>query len=280
MTQPPVTVTDWSARVETGQALDETQLAGLVSESLDASHGMLFTATPREELDEIGRYGRLQDQAWCGQVRAIVAAHNRASDAQREFAADEVALALGVSPISGARVLGQALDVAGLPGLLESVENGLLTQRHALAVVRELGMVELTVEQRDAVVLLALARYTGQTPGQLAKLVQRLVIQVDLAAAAARRDVATDRRCVAVFGDVDGQGGLSARGPLEQIAAIKARLTAELDNQVLDPADERTRAQREFDLFVELLTTGTLHERPLVDYSVAVIVPFSTTARG
>lgn len=44
---------------------------------------MLFTATPREELDEIGRFQRLADQAWAGQVRAIVAAYNRCSQEQR-----------------------------------------------------------------------------------------------------------------------------------------------------------------------------------------------------
>jgi hypothetical protein len=277
---PTTTVTDWSARVDAGQALDEGALASLVTESLDASLGMLFTATPREELDEIGRYARLQDEAWCGQVRSIVAAYNRASDAQREFAADEIALALGISPLSGSRVLGEALDVAGLPGLLESVENNVLTRRHALAIVRELSLVELTVEQRHAVTLLTLARYTGQTPGQLAQLVKRLILQVDLAAAQARRDVATGRRYVAAYGDVDGQASLSARGPAEQIAAIKARLAAELDAQIVDPADDRTRAQREYDLFVELLTTGTVGDQQLLDYSVAVIVPFSTAAGG
>jgi hypothetical protein len=277
---PTATVTDWYARVDAGQALDATQLAERVDASLDASLGMLFTATPREELDEIGRYARLQDEAWCGQVRSIVAAYNRASDAQREFAADEIALALGISPLSGSRVLGEALDVAGLPGLLESVENNVLTRRHALAVTRELSLVELTVEQRHAVVLLTLARYTGQTPGQLAKLVARLIVQVDLAAAAARQEIATGRRYVAAYGDVDGQAALSAKGPAEQIAAIKARLAAELDNRVLDASDDRTRAQREFDLFVELLTTGTVGDQQLLDYSVAVIVPFSTAAGG
>ena len=271
-------VTDWSARVEAGQALDEGALASLVTQSLDASLGMLFTATPREELDEIGRFGRLQDQAWAGQVRAIVAAYNRASDAQRQFAADEVALALGISPTAGCRVLAEALDVAGLPGLLETVESGVLTRRHALAVVRELNLVPLSVEQRHAVVLLALARYAGQTPGQLAQVVARLVVQVDLAAAQARRETATRHRHVAVYRDVDGQAVLSARGPAERIAAIKARLAAELDAH--PGADDRTRAQREFDLLADLLTGGTLDGQPVVDYSVAVIVPFSTAAGG
>jgi hypothetical protein len=272
-------VTDWSSRPD-GTALGPDDLAALVDQTLDASLGMLFTATPRAELDEIGRFQRLQDQAWAGQVRAIVAAYNRASDAEREFAADEIALAIGASPTAGSRLLGTALDVAGLPGLLEAVEAGWLTSRHALAVVAELGTVALSVEQRHAIVLMALARYVGETPGELSKLIARLILQIDLAAAQLRHDQASRSRHVTVRRDIDGQAVLSARGPLERIAAIKARLTAELDQQNLDPDDIRTREQREFDLFTELLTTGTLDGQDAADYTVAVVVPFTVAAGG
>jgi hypothetical protein len=272
-------VTDWSSRPD-GTALGPEDLAALLDQTLDSSLGMLFTATPRAELDEIGRFQRLQDQAWAGQVRAIVAAYNRASDAEREFAADEVALAIGASPTAGSRLLDTALDVAGLPGLLEAVEAGWLTSRHALAVVAELGTVALSVEQRHAIVLMALARYQGQTPGELSKLIARLILQIDLAAAQLRHDQATRTRHVTVRRDIDGQAVLSARGPLEKIAAIKARLTAELDRQNLDPDDTRSRAQREFDLFTELLTTGTLDGQGVADYTVAVVVPFTVAAGG
>ena len=276
--QRTASVTDWSSRPDV-PALGPEDLAALVDRTLDDSLGMLFTATPREELDEIGRFQRLQDQAWAGQLRAIVAAYNRCTDAQREFASDEVALAIGASPTAGGRLLDAALDVSGLPGLLEAVEAGWLSSRHALAVVRELSLIMLTVEQRHAIVLMALARYTGQTPGELGKLIARLILQVDLAAAQHREDHATRQRGVLSRRDIDGQGVLSARGPLEKIAAIKARLAAELDNQNLHPDDPRTRSQREFDLFTELLTTGTLGGHAVPDYSVAVIVPF-TTANG
>jgi hypothetical protein len=272
-------VTDWSSRPDV-TALGPEDLAALLDRTLDASLGMLFTATPREELDEIGRFQRLQDQAWAGQVRAIVAAYNRASDAEREFAADEVALAIGASPTAGSRLLGTALDVAGLPGLLEAVEAGWLTARHVLAVVAELGAVALSVEQRHAVVLMALARYAGETPGELGKLIARLILQIDLAAARLRQDQASRSRHVQVRGDIDGQAVLSARGPLATIAAIKARLAAELDRENLHPDDTRTRQQREFDLFAELLTTGTVDGQTVPDYSVAVIVPFSVATGG
>ncbi len=146
--------------------------------------------------------------------------------------------------------------------------------------MRELGLVDLTSEQRHAVTLMALARYAGQTPGELARVVARLVLTVDLAAAQARRDRATLGRRVDLRADTDGQAILSARGPIETIAAIKARLSAELNDQQLDVDDPRTRDQREFDLLADLLTSGTVDGQPVVDYSVAVIVPFSTADGG
>jgi hypothetical protein len=136
------------------------------------------------------------------------------------------------------------------------------------------------VEQRHAVVLMALARYAGETPGELGKLIARLILQIDLAAAGLRQDQASRSRHVQVRGDIDGQAVLSARGPLATIAAIKARLAAELDRENLHPDDTRTRQQREFDLFAELLTTGTVDGQTVPDYSVAVIVPFSVATGG
>ncbi len=60
--------------------------AALVDRSLDAMGTLLFTATPREELDQIRQFRRLRDLAFAGQLRAIVAGHTRATAAQRFFA--------------------------------------------------------------------------------------------------------------------------------------------------------------------------------------------------
>src|SRR3954469_10510201 len=157
------TSTDWSSR-PVPAALSPEQLAALVDGAVDRTGGLLFTATPTEELDAIGRWQQLKDQAFAGQMREITAAYNRASSAQREFAADEVGLAIGATTGTGGRLVAQALSLCALPGLLEAVEAGQLTERHALAVLRELDRVELSLEQRQAVVLLTLARCRGQAP--------------------------------------------------------------------------------------------------------------------
>src|SRR3954467_10501284 len=94
------TSTDWSSR-PVPTAKSPAELAALVDESFSRFEGLLFTATPTEELDEIGRWQQLKDQAFAGQVRAIVAAYNRAGAEEREFAADEVGLAIGATSTTG-----------------------------------------------------------------------------------------------------------------------------------------------------------------------------------
>src|SRR3954466_5728442 len=231
--------TAWAAR-PVPTAMSPEKLASFVDRSLARTDAMLFTATPIEELDAIGRWQQLKDQAFAGQMREIVAAYNRAGAAEREFAADEVGLAVGATSTTGGNLVHQALSIAELPGLLEAVEAGQLTERHVLAVLRELDKVDLTLEQRQAVVLVMLARFAGHAPGELGELVARLIVQVDRAAAAARDAVAARQRQVRFSRDVDGQAIVTARGPADRIAAIRASLEAKLSEQVA-PDDERSR---------------------------------------
>src|SRR4051812_24664988 len=96
-------------------ALSPEKLAAFVDRSIARTDGLLFTATPSEELDEIGRWQQLKDQAFAGQVRAIVAAYNRAGVKERDFAADEVGLAVGATSTTGGNLVAQALALAALP---------------------------------------------------------------------------------------------------------------------------------------------------------------------
>src|SRR4051812_20203973 len=265
---------DWSVR-PVPAAMSVEQLAGFVETSIARTDGMLFTATPTEELDEIGRLQQIKDHAYAAQLRAIVAAYNRAGREERQFAADEVGLAIGATSMTGGNLVAHALSVCELPGLLEAVEAGQLTERHVYAVIGELYLVELTLEQRACVVLVMLAQYSGQTPGELKALVKRLIIPVDKAAAAARDAHATAGRKVWFSRDVDGQAVLLARGPAAKIAAIRASLEATLPLDA-EPGDERNRGAREFDLLFQLLTGGELPGQ----WHAEVIVPFSVADGG
>src|SRR3954453_24093478 len=132
---------DWSVR-PVPAAMSVEELAGFVETSIARMDGMLFTATPAEELDEIGRLQQIKDQAYAEQLRAIVAAYNRAGREERDFAADEVGLAIGATSTTGGRLVAHALSVCELPGLLEAVEAGQLTERHVYAFTDELDKVE------------------------------------------------------------------------------------------------------------------------------------------
>src|SRR5690242_16380969 len=111
-------VQEWSSR-STPMAMSPEKLASFVDREITRLDGMLFTATPTEELDSFGRWQRLKDLAFAGLMRQIVAAHNRASQAERDFAADEVGLAIGATTTTGGALVVQALALGELPGLLE-----------------------------------------------------------------------------------------------------------------------------------------------------------------
>jgi hypothetical protein len=260
----PLPRTAWSDRVRVladASGVSSNGLGDLVETELARADGVLFTATPTEELDQISRWQRLSDAAWCGQVREIVASHNRMSTTQREFLACEVALALNISDSCAQDLVATALLAADAAGLVEAVEAGLLTVRHVHAVLRELAGAGLTSEEQHAVVTVALVRYTGETPADLGKLVARLVLTVHPAAAAAKESDATYRRRVRFRAVEDGQGLLIARGPLAQIEAMRAALAAgagAVPHDRPDPDGEhsRTRDAIEFDLLHDLLVGG------------------------
>ncbi len=272
--------TAWRDRVRVLESAAGVTLDGLgelVEAELTRVEGVLFTATPAEELDEISRWARLSDAAWCGQVRAIGAAHNRMPAAQREFLPCEVALALNLSDTAAQDMVATGLLTASIPGLLEAVEVGMLTVRHAYAVLGALSGTGLSAEEQHAVVTIALARYTDQTPVQLGKLVSKLVLLVNSAAAQAREADRTAHRQVRFRAVEDGQGLLTARGPLAQIEAVRAALAAKLGPA--DPDQPSNQDAREFDLLVELLTTGE-SGGPGGQWTAAIVIPHHIATGG
>src|SRR4051812_50190325 len=108
------TTTAWATR-PVSTAMSPEKMAALIDRSIARTDGMLFTATPTAELDAIGQWQQLKDQAFAGLMREIVAAYNRAEVEQRDFAADEVGLAIGATTTTGGNLLGQGLSLAGLP---------------------------------------------------------------------------------------------------------------------------------------------------------------------
>jgi len=134
---------------------------------------------------------------------------------------------------------------------------------------------DLGLHQQQLVVVLALARSRGQTPGELRRLVTRLVLSVDLAAAEARKKVKDRRRNVRFTALGDDQASITATGPLAMVEAIRASLEATLPLE-REEGDERSKDERKFDLLVELLTGSTMPG----SWTASVVVPFSTATGG
>ena len=272
----------WSRPVGAGRPVGvvktPAELLVLLQRAQARSAGKVRAATPAEDFEGITSWSRLQDQAAAGLWRAISASHSRAGRGDREFLGDEVALAIGASPGRGSREYDLALAACALPGLVEAVEDGTFTQWHARLLIRELNQVPaLSLEQRQAVVLIALARYHGQDDLRLAKDTARLIASIDPVAAAQRQQVADSRRQVLTWTEGDSQAALLLRGPAERIAAAKAALTATAAALAAAGADQQTLDQRMFDSALELLTGGRTGPGA---WHVNIVVPFSTATGG
>ncbi|MCW2614009.1 MAG: hypothetical protein JWN08_1003 [Frankiales bacterium] len=266
-------------RVVPPAAATPEKLAARVDPALDRADRVLFTVTPRDELDGAARWQRLADEAWCGQLRHVVASTVRLSGSDRDFAGDELALALGLAPATGRALVWEYGSIAALPGLVEAVEVGRLTVRHVRAFMRAVDEVSLTLEQRQAVALIALARYRDQTPGEWADVVRRLVLTVDPQAAARRRTEKTAERKARFYPQPDEQGAMWLQAPVEQVARAEARLDAEA-RRLKAAGDERTTEQLVCDLALALLADGTLAGQPVPAFEVHVVVPLATLEGG
>lgn len=255
------------------------RIAGLVEQAVSRYDGMLFTATPTQDLDAVIASQHLLNQAFALQLRTLTATSNRAIGDERYWVSDEVGLALGLSAVTGDALLRLATQACELPGLLEAVEANLLTDRHLRAVVRTVcdADLALTLEHRQAVVAIMLTRYTGQTPNELTKLLSKLILQIDLAAAQRRQELADTARGIRAWERVNGQASVMLTGPKPQIGAVLAALARQDSISERQPGDERSHDNRLFDLAVALLTGGAEAQG---GWEATIVIPYSTATGG
>ena len=121
------------------------QLAARVDAELEVADRLMFTVTPKQELDGFARWQLLADQGWCGLLRQVVAATVRMSREDRDFAGDELALSLNIGPMAGRSMVWDFGAIAALPGLVESVEAGRISVRHVKACLRVLDETSLSL---------------------------------------------------------------------------------------------------------------------------------------
>ena len=179
----------------------------------------------------------------------------RVEPAYRRYVADEVALALRLSP-GQARNLVEEVEMArSVPALWALMSDGTLSAQHARAISAQLACLALS-DQADvqAVLDLVLPKASSRTPHQLAQLVDAACLTLDLEVAERRRAKTRADRDVTSFPTGDSGAGFMAHGPVERIA----EMVASLDSLTWPrhPDDDRTAAQRRFDTLHQLVCGG------------------------
>ncbi len=176
-----------------------------------------------------------------------------------EFAADEVAAALGLSRRGGEDRLGEAVVWArSLPGTLAALHHGAITLTIARVLAAE--TVALDDTQCAQVESAVLPRVGGRTAAQVRAITRRAVLAVDPAAATARHQVAVAGRGVSVEPQTDGMADLRANLPAPDALAVFDTLDR-IAFAATGPGDPRSVDARRADTLVAVFTalrdTGT-----------------------
>ena len=109
--------------------VEAARVAEMVEQAQSRFDGMLFTATPTQDLDAVTACQHLANQAFALMLRTLTALTNRAGSDEREEVPDEIALALNVSSGTGWSLQHLAVQACELPGLVEAVEANQLGDR-------------------------------------------------------------------------------------------------------------------------------------------------------
>ena len=189
-------------------------------------------------------------------LQAVVAQMlQRIEPAYRRYVADEVALALRLSPGQARNLVDEVELVQSVPALWALMGDGTLSAQHARAISSQLACLALSdPDDVQAVLDLVLPKVPGRTPHQLAQLVDAACLTLDLEVAERRRTKTRADRDVTSFPTGDSGAALMAHGPVERIA----EMVASLDSLTWPrhPDDDRTAAQRRFDALHQLVCGG------------------------
>jgi hypothetical protein len=204
-------------------------------------------------------------------LRPPEVAEERDPEDYSEFAADEVAAMLAVSPESAGNHLDLAVALSTrLPATLAALERGEIDYNRARAVYQATR--NLTGEQAKEVEEQVLAGGRRDSHDAFGKAVRRAVLQADPDGAEQRRKQAKAERYVEVKGREDGIAELELVTGAELTEAIFRRLTALAKDQA--PGDKRTLMQRRVDVAASLLLGAESGGRPPVE--VHVTIPAAT----
>lgn len=172
-----------------------------------------------------------------------------------EWVADHLACAQNVSIARAGRDVALAYTLTHrLPHTLTALRDGTLDRARVDIIDR--ATVGLTDEHAQAVDARLFPRAVALNPGQLARFVRRLVVEVDPEGAVERARVQREQRRVAVEHDPDAMAWLNVYLTSEDATSCWDRITR-LARQAKSPGDGRTLEQVRADVVRDLLL-GTL----------------------
>jgi uncharacterized protein DUF222 len=165
-----------------------------------------------------------------------------------EFAGEEVAGVLTLSPRTGVNRLDWAIEVARrLPRTLAAMEAGAISYAQLRVIAEE--TLHLAVEDVPAVEERVLAGVADKTPGQVRRMTKRAVLAVDTDAAIRRAERARTERKVVVNPLPDGMAEFVATLPAPDAQALYSRL----DELARNAVDSRSMDQRRADALTEIV---------------------------
>jgi len=211
-------------------------------------------------------------EAWKARLYARFA-RVRAEGPLAEFAAEEVALELGItSNAAGNRLwFAQAL-VQRLPGTLAAMGRGEVDLYKA-RVVEELTH-PLSAEAARAVEEKVLPTAADRTGPQLRQAIRRAVLKADPDGAQARHQAKKAERKVVEYPVEDGMAEVTATVTAPEATAIYQRL----DTLARMCRDGRSMDQRRADVFVDLLLGKACYDTPTTAATILVTVAATTLA--
>jgi hypothetical protein len=206
------------------------------------------------------------------------AARPRALEAVSEWAADEVAAKLSLSPADATALLTDCLVlVEELPATLAALEQGRIGWEHARVLVELLA--PLDAEKRAEVEARVLARAEGKTRTQLRVAARRAVLRADANAAIKRAAAAIRDREVRLYPGDDGMGSLSIRLPIPVARACLRALEQTAEACAVE-GDTRTKAQRMADCFTDLILRPGSTGLPPVQVQLTLVAAVRTLLGG
>ncbi|EIV94015.1 HNH endonuclease signature motif containing protein [Frankia sp. QA3] len=185
-----------------------------------------------------------------------------------EFAGDELAAELKLSPAVGGRRLAFAVSaVRRMPAAVNALSFGTIDLERLGALERLTA--NLTDEQADQVAGEVVSNGGGRpSHSAFAAAVRRRVIRVDPQGAERRRRKAANARRVTVQAEADGMGRISALLPAERMLAAFRRIDG-LAKKAGAPKEERDLDQRRADVLYDLLMG---RDRDRINLEMQVIV--------